>query len=156
MTMTTTDPTEAAQEMRGQLTDPATALQYIMAGNAIITIQNPESGRRFTYRIKKGKGNAPHFVNVMNGPDNESAYEFLGTVFEDLRYRPGRRSKIHPNAPSARTFEWLISTLTRHPNRLRRVELWHEGRCGRCNRLLTVPESIAAGIGPECAKKAGV
>ena len=32
------------------------------------------------------------------------------------------------------------------------LEVWHEGRCGRCNRALTVPESIASGIGPECAK----
>jgi hypothetical protein len=29
----------------------------------------------------------------------------------------------------------------------------HEGRCGRCGRTLTVPESIESGIGPECAKK---
>lgn len=30
------------------------------------------------------------------------------------------------------------------------LEVWHEGRCGRCGRALTVPESIASGIGPVC------
>jgi Family of unknown function (DUF6011) len=30
--------------------------------------------------------------------------------------------------------------------------LHHEGRCGRCGRLLTVPESITSGYGPECVK----
>jgi hypothetical protein len=33
------------------------------------------------------------------------------------------------------------------------LEIWHSGRCGRCSRRLTVPESIAAGIGPDCAGK---
>ena len=31
-------------------------------------------------------------------------------------------------------------------------EMLHEGRCGRCARRLTVPASVASGIGPECAK----
>jgi len=33
------------------------------------------------------------------------------------------------------------------------LEIWHEGRCGRCNRKLTVPASIALGIGPECGQR---
>ena len=33
------------------------------------------------------------------------------------------------------------------------VEINHEGRCGRCGRALTVPESVASGIGPESALK---
>jgi hypothetical protein len=33
------------------------------------------------------------------------------------------------------------------------VEFWHEGKCCRCGRKLTVPASIASGIGPECATK---
>lgn len=38
---------------------------------------------------------------------------------------------------------------------LGKVEVWHEGSCGRCGRKLTVPESIANGLGPECAEKVG-
>jgi hypothetical protein len=32
------------------------------------------------------------------------------------------------------------------------IEIWHEGRCGKCGRTLTVPDSIANGLGPECIK----
>lgn len=35
------------------------------------------------------------------------------------------------------------------------VEIWHEGKCGRCGRQLTVPESIESGFGPECVKMIG-
>ena len=31
------------------------------------------------------------------------------------------------------------------------VQVWHEGRCGKCGRKLTVPESLTSGLGPECA-----
>jgi hypothetical protein len=29
--------------------------------------------------------------------------------------------------------------------------LQHAGHCGKCNRLLTVPESVESGLGPECS-----
>ena len=40
--------------------------------------------------------------------------------------------------------------------RLARFEFRHEGRCGRCGRALTVPESIDTGFGPHCAAEMGV
>jgi hypothetical protein len=33
------------------------------------------------------------------------------------------------------------------------ITIWHPCKCMRCNRLLTDPDSIEAGIGPGCAKK---
>ena len=33
------------------------------------------------------------------------------------------------------------------------VEIWHEGKCGKCGRPLTVPSSIENGLGPSCLKK---
>ena len=33
------------------------------------------------------------------------------------------------------------------------VEYRFEGKCRKCNRKLTNPDSIDNGIGPECAKK---
>lgn len=97
-------------------------------------------------------------------------------------YRHGRKSAISETAPSARGIAWLVSHLDElveakrevakandglfgNPaaeSKLRqieaclnRMEYWHMGHCGRCNRALTVPESIINGIGPECAKKVG-
>ena len=33
------------------------------------------------------------------------------------------------------------------------IELWHEGRCGKCGRVLTVPTSISTGFGPDCLRR---
>ena len=58
-------------------------------------------------------------------------------------------SKIGEDADSAKAWRWFDANLQagRVPEQL---EVWHEGRCGRCGRALTVPESIERGIGPEC------
>jgi hypothetical protein len=46
-------------------------------------------------------------------------------------------------------FAWFWDRL-RNGNLPEQVEVHHEGRCGRCGRALTVPESIESGFGPEC------
>jgi len=111
-----------------------------------------KTGARFTYRVTQKDASSPHFVALLSGPDNESSYTFLGTIFEGMTYRHGKRSSVSPEAPSAKAFAWAWGYLAKGempPN----CEVWHEGRCGRCGRALTVPESIFSGIGPVCESK---
>ncbi len=134
------------------------ALKFALAGNARLTLVSERTGTRFTFRIKAKtvKGGeapmAPWFVSLLNGRENETDYTFLGTIFDDkVTYRHGRKSTVTPDAPSAKGFAWAWSFIAKAelpPG----CEVWHEGRCGRCGRALTVPESIAMGIGPECAE----
>ena len=132
---------------------------YILAGDAKMTIVSKKTGERFTYRVK-GKeeiqgtlGNpvpkSLHFVSVLTGPDNEEDYRFLGTIFDGKVYVHGRRSSISSAAPSAMAFQWAWANL--EGEKAERFELWHSGRCARCHRELTDPESISRGLGPVCA-----
>jgi hypothetical protein len=142
------------------LTTPAAALAFILAGDSRVTLVSTKTGNRFTYRIRQAEGDAraPHFVSVLDGPNNEEDFAFLGTIFwrktygVDRSYYHGRKSRISPNAPSAQAFEWAWEHIAAGfiPDGL---EVWHEGRCGRCGRALTTPESIATGLGPVCAAR---
>ncbi len=126
------------------------AKKFILAGNARITLVSQKTGQRFSYRVRRPDENKPHFVQLLSGPDNESSYTFLGTIFESKNYRNGRN--ISGEAPSARAFDWTWRWLLKGempPH----CEIWHEGRCGRCGRVLTVPDSIRNGLGPDCAGK---
>lgn len=135
-----------------------TAKEFALAGRARLTLVSEKTGTRFTYRISKptsrGEGETtPWFVALLSGSDNESDFEYLGTIFHDGAYRHGRKSRIGSEAPSARAFAWAWKYLTRGelpPN----CEVWHEGRCGCCGRALTVPESVASGFGPVCGRRA--
>lgn len=136
------------------LATPADARAFALAGNAIFTLRSKATGERFTFRVRQPRDDTPHFVALLRGPDNTSDYSYLGTIYRDGRYKHGKRSPIGPDAPSARAFDWFWRRLEAgllHE----KLEIWHEGRCGRCGRLLTVPESVARGIGPDCAGRMG-
>lgn len=146
-----------AASMRGMLA-PGKRLAYVLAGSATITVRSVSTGTRFTYKIKKADGPKPlWYVGLLSGPDNESGYQYLGivvprgdqyvagvTTFFD--FRRTSKSCAGVDAPSVRTISWL-TTHMESPQ----AEVRHEGRCGRCGRTLTVPESIESGLGPTCA-----
>jgi len=127
-------------------------LQFMLAGNALFTLENAETGNRFTFKVRKPDETKPHFVSVLTGGDNERDYSFLGTIFDGGKYRHGRRSKISAAAPSAKAFDWLLRQLSLRRDLPPQVRVCHCGKCGRCGKRLTVPESVDTGFGPECIK----
>ena len=137
---------------RALLTNVDATRTFVLGGNARVTLVSERTGARFTYRVRASKDGRVNFVALLSGSDNDSDYEFLGTIFADGAYRPGRKSRVSPDAPSAKAFDWVWRRLAADimPTE---VQVWHEGRCGRCGRALTVPESIATGFGPVCAEK---
>lgn len=157
---------EVLPENKRQLSSHAQLLQFMFAGNATLTIRSLKTNDRFTFRIKKPKepkegeaeGSVGWLVAVLTGPENTHDYTYLGHIYRQSRdYMHGRKSTIGPGAISSVAWQWFYGAIVLG-DRLRpdKVEIWHEGRCGACNRKLTVPESIEAGFGPECAKVYGI
>lgn len=137
-----------------RITDAAQALQYMLAGKATVSLKSAKSGDHLTYRVTKpkpslSKPNGPsHFVNVRTG----SEFTYLGFFSASGDFYHGKKSPMAQDAREAKAFRWTVKQLRakKLPDTL---EVWHEGRCGRCNRPLTDPASIKSGIGPECARK---
>lgn len=125
---------------------------FVLAGNSIFTVTSP-TGTSFTFKVKLADPrpgmSSTWFVGVLTGPDNTSSYTYLGFL-RDNQYIPGK--KIGQDAPSQKVAIWLMPRLIagQLPSQ---VEFRTSGRCGRCGRLLTTPESIDRGIGPECWNK---
>jgi hypothetical protein len=143
--------------MQGRIASPIAALKYILGGNSYTTLVSDKTGTRFTYRVsladKKNPSDADvWFVAVLNGPDNWTNYMYIG-IIKDGQYRWTSKSKIGEDAPSVKAFKFCYGHLSHHT--IVGFEVWHEGKCGRCGRKLTVPESVASGFGPECVGKLG-
>jgi hypothetical protein len=138
-----------------RLETPASARTFVFAGKATVTLVSLKTGTRFTYKVKRSKTNENlFFVSVLIGPDNEMDYHYLGTVFENGQFRVTAKSVISPESPSARAFAWFVQLLRMPLDPFpETLEVWHEGKCGACGRKLTVPESIASGLGPECRNR---
>ena len=156
------DQEEHEGSLRGVLSTRALIRAYIEGGNATLTIQSKASQDRFTFRFRQPKNerdpahHKPIWVSVLTGSDNESSYTFIGSIFPDrstTEIRPSARSKVALDAPSAQAVQWLLRQAYLGSNDealFGRATIWHEGRCGRCGRKLTVPESVSSGFGPEC------
>jgi hypothetical protein len=132
-------------------------MAFILAGNAIFTIVNPVTGNRFTYRVTQktddGGRKTPHFVSVLTGANNESDYTYIGFIRNSSQFiYGGSKAKAGKDALSVRAFTWFWGRIG-NPSP---IEVYHEGRCGRCGRKLTVPESIVTGYGPECSEMLGM
>jgi Family of unknown function (DUF6011) len=136
----------------------ADAKEFALAGSAIFTLESLRTGEHFTYKVRAKQVAGPiradyqpgqvYFVSLLSGPDNENDYFYLGLI-RDGRFFLTGKSRCTANAPSFKAFSFFWDSAALHPQLVVR----HEGRCGRCGRTLTVPESIDRGIGPECASK---
>lgn len=129
------------------------AMQFLLGGQAIFTIENTSRGTQFTFQVRADKGGARHYVSVLTGSDNQRDYTYLGTIFHRRDYHHGRRSTIQPTAKSAQAFAWFWKLMLSSAPVPSTLDVFHEGRCGRCGRPLTRGESLRAGFGPVCADK---
>lgn len=128
--------------------------KFVFGGKSRFTVVNEKTGNRFTYRIKGMKDNENlHFVSLLTGSDNETSYSFFGSIFNRETYKfSTKKSKIGCESQGVKVFDWFVKSLKSNtlPDF---VSVYHEGKCGRCGRTLTVPESIVSGFGPECIGK---
>lgn len=125
-------------------------IPFLGTHNATITLASPKTGDHRTFKIATAK-NGPlagkRIISILIGPNNESDYLGLGFVQRDgfislwQKYRGTQ-------------YEKLVDLLERAEYWAGRgVQYLTVGHCRRCNRLLTHPESIISGIGPDCSGK---
>jgi len=99
-----------------------------------------------TFRIRTQRPDArfkpgERIVSVLVGPRNTTDYRGIGTL-DDNGFHIWYKWSRSPKALIVQTFlagqmpDWDVD---------------ESASCIRCNRLLTTPDSIRSGIGPECA-----
>jgi hypothetical protein len=133
--------------MRNHKLNNSDALKFMFAGNSITTFVNSKTNNRFTFKVKQKKDSNLFFVSVLTSPD---VYVYIGTVINS-QFKHSKKSSINRDAQSVRVFDYVFTSLIKN-NLPTFIEIWHEGRCGKCGRVLTVPDSILNGLGPECMK----
>lgn len=133
--------------------------EFFRGGRAVFTVSNPK-GLRYTFRIVRKEANDRYpenwFAGLLTGPNNVTDYSYLG-VFEpaDLSVRMTPGSRYDEASVPVRVLRWVLARAAEGADLPAGYEVCHEGKCGRCGRALTVPESVASGIGPECSRIMG-
>lgn len=142
--------------MQNHFQNPQSVIDFMLAGNATVTLHSRKSDKHYTYKVRKdsrkGPG-SPWFVNILTGPNNESDFHYMGIIPDGEKKEIvwTNKSWVKSNSPSFMGFRYVFERLMKGimPQD---VAIYHDGRCGRCGRTLTTPESVLRGIGPECAK----
>lgn len=124
----------------------AAAREFILSGAAVFTIVSEASDERYTYKVQDGDN--IHFVKLQTGPNNNAHWTYLGVIRHGV-FTLTRKSGLRDISLPYRAFQYMWQRLVRDEI-APKLQIWHVGRCGRCGRALTVPESIARGFGPEC------
>ena len=127
---------------------------FLVAGDAIFTVANPTDDR-YTFRIRMKDAElfrpAKHFLSLLTGPDNTRDYTYMGVVEpETLTVRLTAKSRLTVDSAPVRVAQWALGRVASGRDFPAGYRLYHEGRCGHCGRVLSVPESIERGIGPDC------
>lgn len=131
------------------------ALNFILGGNALFTIKSKKTGTRFTFKVLIDQKNEGCFrVQLLTGTDNTRNYTMIGKI--DVSKLGVIPLSIHTKSSPAFVAINHVVTNLQVSFPMPSLEIWHEGRCCRCGRVLTVPESIMNGIGPECIFKQDV
>jgi Family of unknown function (DUF6011) len=137
---------------------------FFTAGHAVFTVCSPK-GEHYTFKVNKSKDDPDsdrmpvHFVALLTGPDNDVDYSYLGLYDSTKLIRMTKASKMDEGSTPVKVFRWAMRKVRDDKAGARLPEgytIRHAGRCCRCGRTLTTPESVDSGIGPECAQKMGV
>ncbi len=117
-----------------------------------------EDGSHRTLKVHKDgfeEGDGKQIVSFLSGAQNDSDY----TGFAHLHIGRSflwKRFKANPDSKIAKALEALMAAGREDLHKFGVAYAQQSGKCYICNRTLTTPESIAAGIGPICAGKTGV
>lgn len=127
--------------------------RYILGGKATITLFSEQTEKHYTYKISKCKtSNTLFFVSLLIAPNEYQYIGILTTGNSGLTFKSTRATSIPVTSKPFQAFRFFTVRLVKNdiPSKLR---IFHEGRCGKCGRKLTTPESIERGFGAVCYER---
>lgn len=127
------------------------SMQFVLGGKALFSVSN-NKGQHFTYKVNHK--DERWFVSLLTGPDNIQDYTYLGMLNGNGNFMLTKASKMKLDSLPVKVFVWAIKMMESQTSLPDGYKIQHEGRCCKCGRLLTHPESLDSGIGPECRKAA--
>jgi hypothetical protein len=130
----------------------------LRAGSLTATVTSRRSGDHITLRLRatrRAEGQARTWPTV---PFEEATHVFIDAYDGErvATYYP-QKGKLWMEAGMTRPVQWTVVALLKFlagmfPLLAEQADLAEADLCGRCGRELTNPESLARGLGDDCAK----
>lgn len=124
---------------------------FLLAGKALFTVANGK-GEHLTFKVNKAKQGDKYFVSLLTGPQNTSDYTYMGLWTPGKPVYYGGKTTFTADSRPAKVFAWALKAVQGLVTVPEGYSIQHEGRCGKCFKVLTDPVSIKTGFGPHCRK----
>jgi hypothetical protein len=131
--------------------------EFFLAGRAEFTVENTTTQQHYTFRVNKVVFENSEYYFVFDKVKS-GKWGYIGVLNpKDGGIRLTKRS-IRQKVPlkhqdllvvSAR---WVFGRIFQDIPLPENVIISHCGKCGRCRKKLTHPDSLRTGLGPECRK----
>jgi hypothetical protein len=144
--------TKAKTEAKAEKVRP----EAVQTPNGVWTITNEATGNRRTFRLSTWKEKGWRTVAILTGRENDPSwgdYTNIGRLTEEGCFLPFK------TAPRGGEFHkaglWFSKALPAilAGKDIPGCQVLASVKCACCNRPLTVPDSILAGLGPVCAAR---
>ncbi len=122
-------------------------IDLVLQGRALFTLESQKTKEHFTYKIIKGK--KWWFVYSFTGTNNnlKSHYEWIGYYGIDTGFVYRQDCNLIITSDKVVCIMFFFRN-----SECEFVNFYNEGRCMKCSRKLTTPDSINRHLGPECSK----
>lgn len=128
---------------------------FILGGKSEFVLLNTKTENHFTYKVEKSENSmgknvlASYYVRVQYEYGRMIYAGYLTVdAYNCIKYFQGTKGQFSETSQSIVVLLWFLQ---RQPIDIPdNMQCMHLGKCGRCGRLLTEPESIRTGFGPTC------
>lgn len=127
--------------------------QYILAGHAGFRIHNKLTGKSVIFRITRDRKKKIFFISAIVSEETLNYSKFIGTIFENMEFKYGRKAKLPETSTEVVAFKWFWNLIITEEPFPSKCKITHFGRCGACGRPLEDDYSVEHGLGPVCYKR---
>lgn len=132
--------------------------RFVLAGRAQFAIKSIKTGAVYYYRVSVSSIKHREYIKWWVRSISPH-YQYIGGIYKHNHNKPKFHSTKDTSNPPSTEYERSIVIFTWFWDKLREdalppsLEFYHVGKCGRCERKLTDPVSIAIGFGSYCYKQ---
>lgn len=149
------------------------ALRFMLAGCSEFIMISGKTGKRLHYRLDKkeaqntkndkdqtNKTSEQKFIYWLNVGINNGTLSYAGVLYFDsndhrFKFGKGARGTLTPDDIRVKSILYVLNNFVNQKYDIN-VKIMHIGKCGKCGKKLTDPESIMIGLGPVCAKQSKI
>ena len=124
--------------------------KFLFAGDCWFTLQSKRTNRYFTYNIYK-KGTSSIWFLKVRDIKNTIYSGYIRKTGNGYKYFHGIDVPIGKGDIRIVAFMWFLEHMN-DKDILSKISIRHIGKCCKCGKALTDPQSINLGAGPYCAK----